>query len=122
MRRVTGFTLLEVLVALVVISIGMTAALRTSGSSIDVLYTIERQTYANWLAENLINQFKLESIGSTGEYEGTETMADREWFWRASIKPTFDSDVLQLRMRVSVSQDFRIVDADMRAYLKASSS
>lgn len=118
-RHLSGFSLIEVLVALVVISIGMTAALSATSSSVDVLGHVERTTYANWVAENVLAEIKLEGIANTGELKGESTMAGRNWYWQAEIKPTFDTDVLQVRLRVSLNEEMENPDSDVTGYLKA---
>ncbi len=114
-----GFSLIEVLVALVVIGIGMSAALSATNSNVDVLGHIERTTYANWVAENVLAEIKLEGIANTGELQGESKMSGKTWYWQAEIKPTFDADVLQVRLKVSINENLELLDADVTGYLRS---
>ncbi len=116
-NRSVGFTLIEILVALVVIAIGMSAALKLSNQNIILQTELENRTYANWVAENLVIQMKLQKVMETGVIKGSDNMAGRIWYWQADIKPTFDADVLQLRMRVSIKKSLENTLADITAYL-----
>lgn len=120
--KVVGFSLLEVLVALMVIGIGMAAALSLSVKSIETLSEVEKITYANWVADNLIIELKLQQNRSPGVLEGTDSLAGYTWYWKADIKPTSDKDVLQCRMLVSTSEEFVTVIADVTAYLSSTPS
>lgn len=121
-KKKRGFSLLEVLVALVVISIGMAAALSLSVKNIDTLTEIETRTYASWVAQNLIAEFKLQKTTPVGIIEGEDKLGGHTWYWKADIKPTADQDVLQLHMLVSVSDTFNQVAADITAYLSTTPS
>ena len=116
-----GFSLLEVLVALAVIGIGMSAALSVTNNTIDSHTEIEKRTYGNWMAENLIAELKLKGAATPGVLEGDENMAGREWYWRADITTTFDDDVLLCRMIISLSKQFDEIVADQTSYLMAAS-
>ena len=52
--RATGFTLLEMLVALAIVAIGLTAALRASGVGIEGVAEYRNHMLALWLAENIV--------------------------------------------------------------------
>ena len=52
-RRDTGFTLLEVLIALAIVAIGLTAALRASGVGTEGVREYRLHMLALWLAENV---------------------------------------------------------------------
>lgn len=54
MKRGMGFTLLEVLVALTIVSIGLTAALRATGVGTDAVGEYRNHLLALWLTQNII--------------------------------------------------------------------
>ena len=54
MRLNKGFTLLEVLVALSICAMAGIAAMQAIGEHINHLTTLEEQTYASWVAENVL--------------------------------------------------------------------
>ena len=54
MIKSTGFTLLEVMVALAICAMAGIAAMQATGEHINHLSSIEEQTYASWVAENVM--------------------------------------------------------------------
>jgi len=55
-RGARGFTLIEVLVALAIVTVGMAAVLGTLSSSADTVVYLRDKTFANWVALNQIAQ------------------------------------------------------------------
>ncbi|HYP68014.1 MAG TPA: type II secretion system minor pseudopilin GspI [Thiobacillaceae bacterium] len=55
-RRVRGFTLLEMLIALAIVAIGLTAALRASGVGIEGVGEYRNHMLALWLAQNIVTE------------------------------------------------------------------
>jgi general secretion pathway protein I len=106
--RSTGFTLVEVLIALVVFAIlGFTVSARI-GDVVNQTYSIERRTVAHWVASNYLNRLNivgratLEPI-DTGRDRERITMAGRDWLLEVEIsdtsQPTFkrvEIDVYEL--------------------------
>lgn len=84
-----GFTLVEVMVALLVVSLAVSALLGNMMGNVDNTAYLRDKTIAHWVA---LNQLELERIRSKNTnvllrdtVSGSEEMAGREWFWR--IKP-----------------------------------
>lgn len=55
-RRVRGFTLLEMLIALAIVAIGLSAALRASGVGIEGVGEYRNHMLALWLAQNIVTE------------------------------------------------------------------
>jgi len=75
-----GFTLLEVLVALLVVGIGLGAALRLLAVSEDGLWQRQQRMVAGWVAQNRLNALRLGAGGI--KQTGTVSMAGQTWRWR----------------------------------------
>lgn len=105
-RYCAGFTLLELIVALAVITVVM-AALHTTGqaASRGGGY-LEERTLASWIAANELARLRLGGgWPELGELEGEVTMAHREWRWHARILPTPDPGVRRAELTVSLLLD-----------------
>jgi general secretion pathway protein I len=55
-QPVRGFTLLEMLIALAIVAIGLTAALRASGVGIEGVGEYRNHMLALWLAQNIVTE------------------------------------------------------------------
>ena len=108
MKRAAGFTLLEVLVALVVLALSLGAVIQATGDyTINQAYLRDR-TFAEWVARNRLAEEQLSgewpSIGRTkGEAEFPLAAADmpgREWRWVVQVTQTPEEDLRRLDIRV----------------------
>ena len=58
-RAAQGFTLVEILVALAVLAIALTATARSLGAAIDTTAALRDRTLARWVAEDRLAQLEL---------------------------------------------------------------
>ena len=61
-RGVAGFTLIEVLIALVVVSLVLAASMRAGGTMIVTQDALRRATLAGWSAENVLTEIRLPRV------------------------------------------------------------
>lgn len=84
-----GFTLIEVLVALVVVALALTAVVRWVGITATSQAVMEDAVVAQWVADNATAQVLLaEPWPETGNRRGSERMAQRIWTWRMDVSQT----------------------------------
>lgn len=81
-----GFTLVEVLVALAVLTIALAAVMRALSQAIDTSSNLRDRAIAMWVAQNRLvtNQIQKDWPG-LDTTEGTANMAGREWRWREQV-------------------------------------
>lgn len=97
----TGFTLIEVLIALAVIAIALGAILNTSGTQAYQASYLKQKTIAHWVAMNEMTKLQIEAKWpSTGEITGSTKMANHEWFWKRTVIETVNKDIRQVELRV----------------------
>ena len=126
--RTSAFTFLEVLVALAVIGLVLPPLLINAAERVHGLKIMEDRMIANMVAQNQLAMYRLAGR-LKGERpprteEGSETMADREWFWRASSSPTEAPDFF--RMTIAVASDKRLTltqpEVEVSAYFSVKES
>jgi general secretion pathway protein I len=100
-RFLQGFTLLEILVALAILAIALSAVIKATGEGIGNVGYLRDQTLASWVALNRINTIQLEEDWpALGVSKGQVDMAGREWEWEVQVSDTSDEDLRRLDVTV----------------------
>jgi general secretion pathway protein I len=82
-RRSGGFTLVEILVALAVLAIALTATARSLGAAIDTTAALRDRTLARWVAEDRLTELELSKQWPELDVkEGDADMGGRPFHWR----------------------------------------
>ncbi len=104
-RAERGFTLVEVIVALVVVAIALPALLMAMGRQVDGTAYLRDKSIAHWVAANKLAENRIELSRSDllfrGERNGVVQMADRDWYWWTLSEPTPVEDFYRLEVVVS---------------------
>jgi general secretion pathway protein I len=104
--RRRGFTLLEVLVALLLLSLALVALVRTTSLEARALGQLQESTFAQWVAANALAELRLaEQPAAIGERHGRAEMAGRRWQWRMRISVTEAPRVLRVDVEVAPDRD-----------------
>ena len=106
-KRRNGMTLLEVLVAMMILSVGCMAVIRTTGQQVRNLGKLEDTTVAGWVADNQLAQIYLGDIVLSPLWQqGISMMANRQWFWRSRSRQTTDSHLQAIEIEVDSEPEF----------------
>ena len=96
-----GFTLIEVLVALAIVAIGMSAVLSALSSSADTVSYLRDKTFAQWVALNKIATLRISGQQPpTGNSNGDTDYAGRSWHWRQAVVATEVPGVVRIDVSV----------------------
>lgn len=102
MRRRGGFTLVEVLVALVIVAMGMAALLGTLSSAADTSIYLRDKTFAQWIALNRVSELRLAARRPTkGKSSGEIDYAGRKWRYEQEVVETDVPGVLRIDVKVA---------------------
>ena len=97
-----AFTLLEVLVALAVLTMGIGTVIKVAGNQASQLAYLKDKTVALWVANNKVNEIQLlDTWPNTGTSTGHELMANREWGWKLKVSKTEDNELRRLDIEVN---------------------
>jgi general secretion pathway protein I len=100
--RYTGFTLIEVMVALVIVSLALAGVAASMGQMIDTANTMRDRTFASWIAQNKITEMRLAGvIPEVGESSGDVDFANATWSWTANVSETGVENLLKVDVTVS---------------------
>ena len=102
-KRKSAFTLIEVMVALLVITLGMGAVIVTTGESGWKSSHLRESTIASWVAYNEIAMFRAKRTWSdAASRSGDAEMANAEWEWSMKISKTDDPSLRRVDVEVSL--------------------
>ena len=101
-RHGTGFTLIEVMVALVIVSLALAGVAASMGQMIDTANTMRDRTFASWIAQNQIAEMRLAGvIPEVGESSDEVDYANTTWAWTANVSETGVENLLKVEVSVS---------------------
>jgi general secretion pathway protein I len=97
-----GFTLIEVLVALVIVAFGMGAVLTALTSSADSTLRLREKSFAEWVGFNQLATARLGSaLPTIGKSDGDVEFADGRWHWQQQVEnidiPGIERITIQVR-------------------------
>jgi general secretion pathway protein I len=101
----SGFTLIEVLIALSVIALCMVVYITISIQKSQHLIHIENKSIAQWIAEDVATQIQVGLItlpSTLDTLSDNEVVFDREWTWSAKFTPTEDKTALHTEITVKL--------------------
>ncbi len=109
-KKQSGFTLIEVLVALVVVGVALPALLVRMQGVLDHTSYINTKTYAYWFAENKMQELFLtqklqKNVVKTKKKQDEEEFAGLSWHWRTEIEETAVENMYRVEIFVGLEQD-----------------
>jgi general secretion pathway protein I len=103
-NRQTGFTLLEVLVAMAVVAVAMGALIKVSGGYAFNAGYLKQKNIAQWIARNKATEYRLrQEFPAPGRQQGTLEMARSRWQWEVRISNTVDRRIRRLDVAVTLA-------------------
>jgi general secretion pathway protein I len=111
--KARGFTLIEVLVALAIVVIGMSALLGAMTSAADTSIYLRDKMFAEWIALNRVEEVRLQfRKPGKGKSDGEVEYAGRKWRW--------EQEVVETEIPGIVRVDVKVRPADMNQSSKRS--
>ncbi|MBT8097126.1 MAG: type II secretion system minor pseudopilin GspI [Woeseia sp.] len=97
-----GFTLIEVMVALVIVAMSLGAVASAISQMADAGFSMQQRTYANWIAQNQIAEMRLANvIPDVSETNGDVSFAGEDWLWTATVSETGVENLFRVDVAVS---------------------
>lgn len=116
-----GFTLMEVLVALAIVAIALTALLKASSQDVAYTQRIKEKTISHWVAMQGVTmiQLNLTPLALNEEITQVTTMFGQKWYWRAKLINSSIPSLYKIRIKVSPNQSGPFMDT-LYAFKRAS--
>lgn len=101
----TGFTLIEVMIALSIFAVMAAAISRTASQNADTVLYLEEKTLASFVAENRLNQIKLTGFPAATQTKDDVEMANREWHITTKVEETPLPNFRRIEIKVAKMSD-----------------
>lgn len=105
-RSAAGFTLLEVLVAMAIVSLGLIGVFGSLNQMLGATALLRDKTLATWIATDRITEMRVNGeYPDAGEREDVIDMASAEWSYTIKISKIPDMDMRRLDVSVGFADD-----------------
>lgn len=103
-RDASGFTLIEVLVALAIVVVGLAALATTANQSARTTTYLRDKTMAQWIALNRITEIRIGgTVPADDVSEGELEFGGREWRWELERIQTPVEGIFRLESRAALA-------------------
>ena len=101
-RSNRGFTILEVMIALAIISLSLTIVAISMGGYFSNANALRDRTYASWIAQNKIVEIRLAGVvPDVGISSGDVEYANVIWDWEARVSETGVENLYRIDVDIS---------------------
>ncbi len=117
-RQSRGFTLIEVLVALVILAVALAAASRASAMMADSSTVLRERLLASWVAQNRLAELQARRAWlDAGTHEGEVEQAGVKMIWRETVSTTPNRAFRRIEIRVGAAGRVDHALASLTGYL-----
>ncbi|AYQ56480.1 General secretion pathway protein I [Bathymodiolus thermophilus thioautotrophic gill symbiont] len=95
MKKSRGFTLVEVLIALVIVAVSLSALVTADQQNTDSIGYFQRKTLANLVIGNLSVDKRVGLKPNMGYQSGEYKMGKRVWYWKTNTQKTANQNVIK---------------------------
>jgi len=106
LKKNNGFTLLEVLIALIILAIAFIAILKTTQSNIRSTIHIKKALASDWVAINIYSELQMGILNFPPDHtglQGTMHMMQSDWNWQVNLDKGSGINSFK-RIAITVSQ------------------
>jgi general secretion pathway protein I len=101
LKKQSGFTLIEIMVALFIVAVALGGAIKSMGNSASNSIALSDKTFAQWVGMNQLTRLRMSGKWPRpGETKGDEEMARHNWAWIQKISRTEDKKVNRVEISV----------------------
>ncbi|MDM8566635.1 type II secretion system minor pseudopilin GspI [Candidatus Halobeggiatoa sp. HSG11] len=98
--------MLEVLVALAILAIAMSAVIKVTSENAENAGYLRDKTLAHWVAMNVITEIQVQGKWpKIGIKKGVVKMAEHKWYWLLEISTTVDNELRRLEVKVYLNKE-----------------
>ncbi len=118
MTKPRGFTLLEVMVAMAITALGLSATYYAVMQSIGSIDRLQNKTFAHWIALNQLTEMRSQrETPKVGDSEGDVEFANQYWVWRATVSETQVENLYRVDLAVAFEDSPDHVVSDVVGFI-----
>ncbi|MFT7185911.1 MAG: general secretion pathway protein I [Pseudohongiellaceae bacterium] len=100
-KKHSGFTLLEVLIALIFFSLIGMVLQQVTASTVSQYLSVRQKMFASWMAENKLAELRLaKTLSAAREYKEELDYANEAWQLVSKVKKTENPDINKVEVEV----------------------
>lgn len=102
-KKIAGLTLIEVLIALAIVSIAMTAVIKAASQNIRSTGYLQDKSMAMWVGQTVLNEARVNVLRlpfAPGQLKESTTMLGRDWHWQATKERTPNKNICKIIVSV----------------------
>lgn len=100
-RSCSGFTLIEMLLALAIFAYAASSILAVLGQTAKNLSEIETMTFASWIANDRLMELQVDTTWPPKDKEkGERELAGQKWFWQQKVEKTESPDLRKVEVEI----------------------
>jgi general secretion pathway protein I len=110
MQSIVGFTLMEVLVALVILAISFASIFMAISMNARNFIYLKDKTAAGWVGLDVMARLQLGFLTLSSiqnESANSEYFFDKKWYWRVKTLPSEDINLLRIEVEVMPAENAR---------------
>ncbi|MFT7006741.1 MAG: general secretion pathway protein I [Colwellia sp.] len=117
-KKLLGFTLIEVMLAMAVFSIAGIALLSAATNNARNIGYLEDKMFANWVAANqLVTNNLVAKWPPKNNVKGDVELAGRIWFWQQKVIKTTDKGMRAIVMEIRLKADDKLPISSLTTYV-----
>ena len=104
----SGLTLIEVLIALTIVSVAMLAIIKATSENIRATSYLQDKTLSAWVAQNLLNQNRVKMLrfpNAPDHLKGEAKILDRTFYFQASLDATPNRHINKITIDIFTNVD-----------------
>ena len=106
-NKFAGFTLLEIMVSLLILTVALSAIITVGSSRAETLIELRLQNRALIVANNVLERYTdFQQQISVGVIDGKQANGNVDWNWQLTVSPTNNDSILRLDVKVSKDNTF----------------
>jgi len=113
-KRCQGFTLLEVLLALLIISVALVALVEAAGFAHKQTAELDQRQQALQVADQVLMQFYQRP--QVDDEQGSAQRKDQIYYWSVDVQNTDNQQILRMDVRVGLTRDIEYALAQLSGF------